>query len=82
MVKRLAFIAAGWVLLMLGVVGLFLPILPGVLLLIVGLSILSVEYAWARRWMSTLLHRFPATEKRLQLFLTRHKKPAAADASA
>ena len=82
MVKRLAFIVAGWVLLMLGVLGLFLPILPGVLLLVVGLSILSVEYAWARRWMTTLLHRFPATEKRFQVFLARHKKPASADASA
>lgn len=82
MMKRLAFIVAGWVLLMLGAVGLFLPILPGVLLLVVGLSILSVEYAWARRWMITLLHRFPAAEKRLQVFLTRHKKPTSADASA
>ncbi len=82
MMKRLAFIVAGWVLLMLGAVGLFLPILPGVLLLVVGLSILSVEYAWARRWMVTLGNRFPATEKRLQIFLPRHKKPTSADASA
>jgi uncharacterized protein YqgC (DUF456 family) len=78
MVKRLAFIVAGWGLLMLGVVGLFLPILPGVLLLVVGLSILSVEYAWARRWMITLLHRFPATQKKLQVFLARHEKPTSA----
>ncbi len=78
MVKRLAFIAAGWVLLMLGAVGLFLPILPGVLLLIVGLSILSVEYAWARRWMGSLRRRFPATEKKLQVFLARHEKPSSA----
>jgi uncharacterized membrane protein YbaN (DUF454 family) len=78
MVKRLAFIVAGWVLLMLGVLGLFLPILPGVLLLVVGLSILSVEYAWARRWMITLLHRFPATQKKLQVFLARHEKPTSA----
>jgi uncharacterized membrane protein YbaN (DUF454 family) len=76
--KRLAFIAAGWILLMLGAVGLFLPILPGVLLLIVGLSILSVEYEWARRWMTTLRRRFPATDKRLQGFLTRLEKPTSA----
>lgn len=82
MVKRVAFNAAGWLLLVLGVVGLFLPILPGVLLMVVALSILSIEYAWARRWMTTLLHRFPATEKRLQVFLARHKKTTPADASA
>jgi uncharacterized membrane protein YbaN (DUF454 family) len=78
MVKRVAFNAAGWLLLMIGVVGLFLPILPGVLLMVVALSILSIEYAWARRWMSTLLHRFPATEKKLQVFLARYEKPTSA----
>jgi uncharacterized membrane protein YbaN (DUF454 family) len=78
MVKRLALIAAGWVLLMLGAIGLVLPILPGVLLLIVGLSILSVEYDWARRWMGSLRRRFPATDKKLQGFLTRLEKPTSA----
>jgi uncharacterized membrane protein YbaN (DUF454 family) len=78
MVKRVAFNAAGWVLLLLGAIGLFLPVLPGVLLVVIALSILSLEYAWARRWMSTLLHRFPATEKKLQLFLARYEKPTSA----
>ena len=78
MVKRVAFNAAGWLLLMLGVVGLFLPILPGVLLMAIALSILSLEYAWARRWISTLLHRFLATEKKLQVFLARYEKPTSA----
>jgi uncharacterized membrane protein YbaN (DUF454 family) len=82
MVKRVALNAAGWALLILGILGLFLPILPGVLLMVVALSLLSIEYAWARRWMGSLLHRFPATEKRFQVFLGRHKKAASADASA
>jgi len=76
MLKRLAFIVAGWVPLMLGAVGLFLPILPGVLFGIVGLSILSVEYAWARRWMSSLRRRFPATDRKLQGFLAWTEKPS------
>jgi uncharacterized membrane protein YbaN (DUF454 family) len=78
MAKRLALIAAGWVLLLLGAVGLFLPILPGILLLIVGLSILSVEYEWARRSMISLRRRFPATDKKLQSFLARREKPSSA----
>jgi len=82
MVKRVAFNVAGWFLLLLGILGLFLPVLPGVLLMVIALSILSLEYAWARRWMTTLLHRFPAAEKKLQVFLARHKKPTSADASA
>lgn len=76
MLKRLAFIVAGWILLMLGAVGLFLPILPGVLFGIVGLSILSLEYAWARRWMSSLRRRFPATDRKLQGFLAWTEKPS------
>lgn len=72
----MACITGGWLLLMLGAVGLFLPILPGVLLLIVGLSILSVEYEWARRWMSPLRRRFPATDKKLEGFLARNEKPS------
>ena len=71
MVKRYSLMAAGWTMLPLGVLGLFLPILPGALLLIVGLSILSVEYEWARRWMSALRSRFPGTDKKLQGFLAR-----------
>jgi uncharacterized membrane protein YbaN (DUF454 family) len=71
MVKRYSLMAVGWFLLPLGVLGLFLPILPGVLFLIIGLSILSVEYEWARRWMSALRARFPGTDKKLQGIIAR-----------
>jgi hypothetical protein len=71
MVKRVALIVAGWTLLLLGVVGIFLPVLPGALFLLVGLSILSVEYAWARRWVTALRNRFPRADRKLQGILTR-----------
>jgi uncharacterized membrane protein YbaN (DUF454 family) len=64
--KRVAVIASGWVLLLLGVAGLALPVLPGVLLLIIGLSILSVEYAWAHRWLTALRRRFPVFNRKAQ----------------
>jgi hypothetical protein len=73
MVKRVALIAAGWSLLLLGMVGIFLPVLPGALFLLVGLSILSVEYEWARRWVTALRNRFPAADRKLQGILTRLK---------
>ena len=82
MVKRVAFNAAGWALLVLGCAGLVLPVLPGVMLLVIGLSFLSLEYKWARRWMDPLLRRFPAAEKKLEIFLARHAKPVSADLSA
>jgi len=71
MVKRYSLLAAGWALLPLGIVGLFLPVLPGALFLIIGLSILSVEYEWARRWMTALRSRFPGTDKKLQGIIAR-----------
>jgi uncharacterized membrane protein YbaN (DUF454 family) len=82
MVKRVAFNAAGWALLMLGCAGLVLPVLPGVVLLVMGLSFLSLEFEWARRWMTPLLRRFPAAEKKLHGFLARHAKPVPANISA
>jgi uncharacterized membrane protein YbaN (DUF454 family) len=43
----------------LGVIGLFLPILQGILFLLVGLVILSTEYAWAHRLLQRIRERFP-----------------------
>ena len=42
--KRIAVIVIGWVFLLLGIAGLFLPILQGVLFILIGLMILSTEY--------------------------------------
>jgi uncharacterized protein len=66
MVKRFALVAAGWILVALGVAGLFLPVLPGIVLLLLGLWMLSSEYEWARRWSLKLRHRFPEASRKLQ----------------
>ena len=39
----------GFTMLLVGLVGLVLPLLPGWLLLIGGLAVLSTEYLWAKR---------------------------------
>ncbi len=49
-----------------GIVGLFVPILPGVLFLIAGLLILSTEYLWASHVLTKLTARFPRLARRLQ----------------
>ncbi len=43
---RLAAIATGWLLVVAGIAALFLP-LPGLLLLVPGLALLTYEYVWA-----------------------------------
>jgi len=57
--KRILVLIAGWGFILLGIVGLFLPVLQGVLFLLVGLIILSSEYAWAHRLLAKLRQRFP-----------------------
>jgi uncharacterized membrane protein YbaN (DUF454 family) len=57
--KRILVLVAGWGFVLLGIVGLFLPVLQGILFLLVGLIILSSEYAWAHRLLARLRRRFP-----------------------
>jgi uncharacterized membrane protein YbaN (DUF454 family) len=56
----------GWGFVALGVVGLFLPVLQGVLFLLVGLFILSSEYVWAHRLLQKVRNRFPTVALRCE----------------
>jgi len=78
MFKRIAFLVAGWMFLVLGAAGLVLPVLPGVLFLVIGLSFLSLEYEWARRLASRMLRHFPAADRKLQSMLAKVVKPTSA----
>jgi uncharacterized membrane protein YbaN (DUF454 family) len=53
----------GWTFLVLGVLGLFLPILQGVLFLAIGFSILAQEQPWAQRLIDRVRHRWPRAAK-------------------
>ncbi|MCL6608433.1 MAG: hypothetical protein K6T74_10105 [Geminicoccaceae bacterium] len=56
---RLAMLGLGYGFLVLGVLGLFLPVLQGVLFITVGLLILSRHAAWAERLLTRLKARHP-----------------------
>lgn len=58
-IKSICIITAGWVCIILGVAGLFLPILQGILLLLLGLLLLAKRYKWARRLLEKLRRRYP-----------------------
>lgn len=62
--KKLVVLSVGWCFLALGVAGLFLPVLQGVLFLIIGLTILSSEYAWAHHILQKARNRFPTVASR------------------
>jgi uncharacterized membrane protein YbaN (DUF454 family) len=57
--KRWLILAAGWGFIVLGIIGLFLPILQGILFIAVGLILLSKEYAWAGDLIAKARERFP-----------------------
>jgi uncharacterized membrane protein YbaN (DUF454 family) len=62
--KRMALLLVGWAFVLLGLAGLFLPLLQGVLFLLIGLIILSSEYAWAHKLLQRLRHRFPGVARK------------------
>lgn len=72
--KRILLEITGWTFVVLGIAGLFLPVLQGILFLLVGLTILSAEYHWARRWIIKLRERFPGADRKLRQFLGKHSK--------
>lgn len=65
-VKRLAVWSLGWVFIGLGILGLFLPVLQGILFLLVGLYLLSADSPWAARLLSKIKDRFPRLHKKFE----------------
>ncbi|HZH27556.1 MAG TPA: PGPGW domain-containing protein [Azospirillaceae bacterium] len=58
-------LAAGYAFLVLGVAGLVLPFLQGILFLLIGLSILATEQAWAHRLVERVRARYPGLSARV-----------------
>ena len=57
--KRWLKIIAGMAMLILGVIGWLLPIIPGWAFFIPGLMLLSHEFHWARRLLGWIKSKFP-----------------------
>jgi uncharacterized membrane protein YbaN (DUF454 family) len=73
-VKRYAILILGWVFIFLGILGLFLPILQGILFLTIGLILLSRESVGAAAkldWLKTKYPRFGAIYEEAERRVTR-----------
>ncbi len=57
--KRALLLVLGWGFVLVGIAGLFLPVLQGVLMILIGLFILSSEYVWAHHLLQKLKGRYP-----------------------
>ena len=55
--RRIGINILGFSLLIGGIVGLFLPVIPGWLLIIPGLAVLGREYLWARKALAEAKRR-------------------------
>ncbi len=72
--KRIAILALGWGFILLGIVGLVLPVLQGVLFLLIGLALLSSESKTTRRLLVRLRARYPGLSERFDLAEQRASK--------
>ncbi|MGB0630863.1 MAG: PGPGW domain-containing protein [Alphaproteobacteria bacterium] len=57
--KRYIVLGLGWFFVVLGVLGIFLPVLQGILFLLIGFILLSRESEWAQRQLEKLRTRYP-----------------------
>lgn len=60
---RMAILTSGWTFIVLGILGLFLPILQGILFLAIGGMLLSMESPTAQRIVNRLRDRYPTLDK-------------------
>jgi uncharacterized membrane protein YbaN (DUF454 family) len=65
-IKRVIALVIGWTLIVLGVVGLFLPFLQGILFMLLGLYVLSRESKTAHRWLEHGRKRYPKVDAKLK----------------
>jgi uncharacterized membrane protein YbaN (DUF454 family) len=57
--QRFAVVARGWVLILLGIVGLVLPVVPGAVLIVFGVLMVNPQRVWLRRMLEKCQVRFP-----------------------
>jgi len=62
-IARWARIIGGFALLVLGVIGLFLPFLQGIAFIVLGLILLSREFHWARRLLDWARRKWSAVRQ-------------------
>jgi len=67
----------GSALLLLGVIGLFLPVLQGILFILAGLTLLSTEYHWPSKIMNKFKEKFDKAKKQQTTGKNREKAAGA-----
>src|SRR5580704_3814297 len=66
--QRVSVIALGWVLILLGIAGLVLPVVPGAVLIVVGALMVNPQLAGLRRMLEKCRVRFPVVAPAFKRF--------------
>jgi uncharacterized membrane protein YbaN (DUF454 family) len=67
-IKRIGILIIGWIFIGLGTLGLFLPILQGILFIMIGLAILSSRSELIRRFLKQLEERYPHHYEKVEVW--------------
>ncbi len=66
--KKIGVLIIGWLFIVLGIIGLFLPILQGILFIMIGLAILSSRSELIKRFLKHLEERHPHHHRRVEIW--------------
>jgi len=72
--KRIGILIIGWFFIGLGILGLFLPILQGILFIMIGLTILSSRSATVRLFLKRFEKRYPRLHERMIIWRLKIRK--------
>jgi uncharacterized membrane protein YbaN (DUF454 family) len=67
-IKKFGLLIVGWLFVVLGIIGLFLPILQGILFILIGLAILSTCSEIIKRFLKNLEERNPRYHKQVEIW--------------
>jgi uncharacterized membrane protein YbaN (DUF454 family) len=73
-IKRIGLLIIGWFFIVLGILGLFLPILQGILFILIGLAILSSRSETIKRLLKHLEERYPQYHEKIEVWNERVRK--------
>jgi uncharacterized membrane protein YbaN (DUF454 family) len=65
-IKKIGMLIIGWLFIVLGIFGLFLPFLQGILFILIGLAILSSRSEIIKRLLGHLEERYPHHHQRIE----------------
>ncbi len=65
--KKMGLLFLGWSFIIFGILGLFLPILQGILFIMIGLAILSSRSQSIRRFLRYLEKRYPHHHEKMEV---------------